>query len=225
MAKNPQMEDFEERGVMNEVDQDYLDHLDVPELSQIDQVTLEGVIKAVVHGGTYGLSTFISDPISEIKGWFLGLESKRKYTESILQDLADWLKDKDINYRDLDLDMGGFKTWLKTSETFFWRFYFLLNDDTWHRIETDLKQEKVTELENIFNISFKDRQNVTKYLDSISNIKGLMKVIDEYKKRMNRFYSLITEHRIKIKGAPFQVILLGAVDLRRTCKKIVNLAI
>ena len=221
MAKSPQMEDFEERGVMNEVDQDYLDHLDVPELSQIDQVTLEGIVRAVIHDG---LSNY-TDAYREMKGWFLGIETKRKYTEEILDDLIDWLKDKDLSYRNLDLDMGNFKTWMKTSETFYWRFYFLLNDSTWHRIEGDLKQGRITELESIYSIDFKDRQDVTRYLDSIGDIKGLIKVVEIYKERMNKFYALIVNREVKIKSAPFQVMLLGAADLRRTCKKIVNLAI
>ena len=221
MAKSPQMEDFEERGVMNEVDQDYLDHLDVPELSQIDQVTLEGIVRAVIHDG---LSNY-TDAYREMKGWFLGIETKRKYTEEILNDLIDWLKDKDLSYRNLDLDMGNFKTWMKTSETFYWRFYFLLNDSTWHRIEGDLKQGRITELESIYSIDFKDRQDVTRYLDSIGDIKGLIKVVEIYKERMNKFYALIVNRKVKIKSAPFQVMLLGAADLRRTCKKIVNLAI
>ena len=235
MAKSPQMEDFEERGVMNEVDQDYLDHLDVPELSQIDQVTLEGVIGAIVHDKV----SKISDTYREIKGWLLGVESKRKYIEEICNDLIEWLKDKDINYRNLDLDAGTFGTWMKTSEFFYYRFFFLLNEKTWHQVLGDLKSGNVTHLESIYSmqsviphgtyrfntVNFTDRTDVMRYLDSVGDIKTLVKIVETYKQRVNEFCHLIIDRRIKIKGAPFQVMLLGAADLRRTCKKIVNLAI
>ena len=65
---------------------------------------------------------------------------------------------------------------------------------------------------------------MTRYLDSIDNIPELIKVVELYIKRSNTFFDLITKRKIKIKSAPFQVILLGATDLRRTVKKIVNLA-
>jgi hypothetical protein len=121
--------------------------------------------------------------------------------------------------------MGSFKTWMKTSESFFWRFYFLLNDEVWRNIENDLKKGEISQLERIYDLDFKDRVKVTRYLDSIDNIPDLIKVVETYIKRSNRFFELIMQRKVKVKMAPFQVILLGAADLRRTVKKIVNLAI
>ena len=51
-----------------------------------------------------------------------------------------------------------------------------------------------------------------------------MKVVETYQKRSDKFFDLVINRKIKIKSFPFQVILLGAADLRRTVKKIVNLA-
>ena len=214
------LEDFENRGIMDERDIDHLEYLDVP-TPQVDDVAMEGVIRAVLHdaGSSY------TDAYRELKGWFLGIESKRKYIEEICIDIIDWLKDKESDYRDLDLDMGSFKTWMKTSENFFWRYYFLLNDDVWRNIENDLKKGEISQLESIYDLEFKDRVKVTRYLDSIDNIRDLIKVVETYIKRSNRFFELITQRKTKIKMAPFQVILLGATDLRRTVKRIVNLAI
>lgn len=204
---------------MDERDQDYLEHLEVPE-TQVNEVAIEGIIGAVIHdaGSVY------TDAYREMKGWFLGMESKRQYIERICQDVIVWLKDKDLEYRNLNLDMGTFKTWMKTSETYYWRYFFLLDDSTWRQIESDLKAGRITDLESIYSIDFKSRKEITRYLDSIDNIPELIKVVELYIKRSNTFFELITKRKIKIKSAPFQVILLGATDLRRTVKKIVNLA-
>ena len=214
------LEDFDTRGVMDERDVDYLDHVDAPVL-EVDDVAMEGIVKAVLHdaGSSY------TDAYRGIKGWFLGIETKRKYIEEICVDLIDWLKDKEADNKGIDLDMGSFKTWMKTSETFFWRFYFLLNDDVWRDIESDLKKGELSTLEVIYDLEFKDRVKVTRYLDSVDNIPDLIKIVETYIKRSNRFFELIVQRKIKIKMAPFQVILLGATDLRRTVKKIVNLAL
>ncbi len=213
------LEELERRGIMDERDQDYLEHLEVPE-TQVNEVAIEGIIGAVIHdaGSVY------TDAYREMKGWFLGMESKRQYIERICQDVIVWLKDNDLEYRNLNLDMGTFKTWMKTSETYYWRYFFLLDDSTWRQIESDLKAGRVTDLESIYSIDFKSRKEVTRYLDSIDNIPELIKVVELYIKRSNTFFDLITKRKIKIKSAPFQVILLGATDLRRTVKKIVNLA-
>ena len=213
------LEELERRGIMDERDQDYLEHLEVPE-TQVNEVAIEGIIGAVIHdaGSVY------TDAYREMKGWFLGMESKRQYIERICQDVIVWLKDKDLEYRNLNLDMGTFKTWMKTSETYHWRYFFLLDDSTWRQIESDLKAGRITDLESIYSIDFKSRKEVTRYLDSIDNIPELVKVVELYIKRSNTFFDLITKRKIKIKSAPFQVILLGATDLRRTVKKIVNLA-
>ena len=56
------------------------------------------------------------------------------------------------------------------------------------------------------------------------DIAGLIKIVNLYRTRSDKFFELILKRQIKIKMAPFQVILLGANDLRRTVKKIVNLA-
>lgn len=110
-----------EQGVMDERDIDYLEHLQVPEVEELDAdtvVAMEGIARAVVHDA----ATIYTDAFREVKGWLLGIESKRKYVEEICTDLIDWLKDKDVDHKNLDLDMGTFKTWMKTSESFFWRF-------------------------------------------------------------------------------------------------------
>jgi hypothetical protein len=220
VKRNYALEELMKRGVMDERDIDYLDHLKVPEV-EVNDVAVEGIFRAVVHDG----ATVYTDAYREMKGWFLGMESKRKYIEEICIDLIDWLKDKELEEKGLDLDMGTFKTWMKTSETFFWRYYFLLDDGTWKRIETDLRTDRISGLEQMYDINFKDRTEIARYLDSVKDIKGLIEVVETYKDRSNKFFTLISKRRTTVKSFPFQVILLGAADLRRTVKKIVNLAI
>lgn len=212
-------EEIEATGAINELDIDYLEHLQVPEVTE--EVAMEGILRAVGHDAISG----IADSYREMKGWFLGIESKRKYIISVCDDIIEWLEDKDREYKNLDLDLGTFKTWMKTSATFFWRYYFLLNDKYWKQIEQDLKDSKITGLEALYSIDFKDRKDIATYLDSIDNIKDLIKIVKLYKERTNKFFDLILKRKTKIKAFPFQVILLGTNDLRRTVKKIVNLAI
>jgi hypothetical protein len=216
--ENASLESLMERGVFDERDIDYLNHLktDVP-----DAIATEGVIKAHI----YEQAGLYSGTFTETKGWFLGIETKRKYITEICDDVVDWLKDKDADERDLDLDMGSFKTWMKTSENFFWRYVFLLEDSLWNKIESDLRSGDITDLENLYNVDFTKRKNIANKLDSITDIRGLIKVVELYNKRSDKFFELILKRKVKIKMFPFQVILLGAVDLRRTVKKIVNLAL
>ena len=205
------------RNVLDERDIDYLNHLEIDEVN----IATEGIVRA----GAHDLGSVLTDSYREIKGWVIGTESKRKYIIEICDDLIDWLKDKDVDYADLDLDMGSFKTFFKTSETFNWRFYFLLDDSTYNRILSDLKADQITALESIYDIDFSKRKELTVKLDSVKDIKGLIKVVETYKDRTNTFFDLILKRKTKVKSFPFQVILLGANDLRRTVKKIVNLAI
>lgn len=203
--------------VIDERDQDFLENIKYP---AVDEIAVEGFVKAVVHDNV----TVFSDAYREVKGWFLGIESKRKYVEEICDDLISWLKESQQDEPNLDLDMGSFKTWMKTSENFYWRYYFLLHDETWNKMETDLKRDYITKLETLYDVNLTDRKEVTDHMDSARTIKDLITVVELYKKRSNIFFGLIIKRQIKIKMAPFQVILLGATDLRRTVKKIVNLA-
>ena len=224
-TKSISLESLMQRGVFDERDIDYLNHLEIKPVSEealeSAYIATEGIIRAQLHDA----GSVITDAYRETKGWFLGIESKRKYIEEICEDLVDWLKDKDMEYRDMNLDMGAFYTWMKTAEIFYWRYYFLLDDSTWKRMVQDLKADRVSDLESIYSIDFSARKQITNKLDSIRDIKGLIKVVETYKDRSNTFFELILKRKIKIKSFPFQVILLGATDLRRTAKKIVNLAI
>lgn len=211
------LESLMERKILDDRDVDYLNHLEIEPAN----IATEGIIRALVHD----TASVYTDAYREIKGWFIAVETKRKYINEICEDLIDWLKEKDLDYKDLDLDMGTFKTFLKTSETFYWRYYFLLDDSTYKKIVADLKADKITDLESIYDIDFSTRKDLTQKLDGIRNIAGLIKVVETYKERTNTFFDLIVKRKLKIKSFPFQVILLGANDLRRTVKKIVNLAI
>lgn len=211
------LESLMERHILDDRDVDYLNHLEIEPVN----IATEGILRA----GAHDLGSVVTDGFRELKGWFIATETKRKYINEICEDLIDWLKEKDSDYRNLDLEMGTFKTFIKTSESFYWRFYFLLEDKIYNRIIADLKADRISELESIYDVDFSSRREVTRRLDSINNIKDLIKVVETYQERTNTFFDLILKRKTKIKSFPFQVILLGANDLRRTVKKIVNLAI
>jgi hypothetical protein len=207
-----------DNGVMDDRDIDYLNHLEIP---MLDDVAMEGIIGATIKG----IPDTFHGATTEFKGWLKGIGSKRKYIDDSAADLIEWLKDKELDNRDLDLDMGSFKTWLKTSPRVMWRYYFILNNQMWSNIERDLKDGKITDLETLYNVDLKSRQETARELDSITDIKGLIKVVETYRKRCDKFFDLILTRKVKIKNAPFQVMLLGLVDLRMSVKNIVNLAL
>lgn len=211
------LEELTESGVMDERDMDFLNHEDIGETLE---VTTEGFIRATISevGDTY------HDSYTEMKGWTLGVENKRKYIKETCADTISWLKEVKEKKPDLSLEMGSFKTWCKTSAAFAWRYFFLLHDSTWKNIESDIKSGKTTQLETLYNIKFSDRTDATDHLDGIKNIDGLIKVVELYATRSDKFFESILKAERTIKNAPFHVILLGAADLRRTVKKIVNLA-
>ena len=231
---------------MDENDIDYLNHLSVPEISEDEQeVALEGIARAIGHD----VASLYTDAYRETKGWFLGIESKRRYIEEICNDTIEWLQDKKIEYRNLDLEAGAFITWLKTSELKWWRYYFLLDDKTFNDILKRIKDEKMSSPESTLNSqkvkyaaqisplaslvlflgqTFSEAQakaDASLPIDQAKKIDDLIKIVELYKKRSNEFFKAITVRKQVIKGTPFQLILLGATDLRRATKKTVNLAI
>ena len=114
------LENLIERGIFNQVDVIYFNRLLDPSNKGCNNVSTEGIVKAKI----YEIGSDYHDVLTEAKGWFKGIETKRKYIQETCEDLLDWLKDKRAEDPDLDLDMGTFKTWMKTSETFYWRYFF-----------------------------------------------------------------------------------------------------
>jgi hypothetical protein len=205
------------------------------ELFTPTEIALEGVATAVVADVGHKIHGFVS----RVKGWLEGIQTKRKHINEILDDTIEWLKDEDRYNKNLRLDMGSFKTWMKTSETYLFRYYYLLNDSLYNEIVDDLKKGNISELESLFShlvdqinasqtlisSDMKDRRSATRLLDSAKTIKDLIVIVSKYKSRVNLIFDLMEKQDRGIKGFPFQLMLRGAIDLRTTVKKIVNLAI
>lgn len=201
---------------------------------QIQEVASEGVATALVADVGHGLHNLASN----IKGWFEGLKKKRQHINDNLDNTIEWLKEEDKENPRLRLDMGSFKTWLKTSETYQFHYYYLLNDSVYNEIVTNLKKNELSELEDFFSYivnqlnaaermvsaDMKDRKSATRMLDNIKTIKDLIVIVNKYKARVNVVFDLIEKRDRSINGFPFQMLLSGATDLKQTVKKIVNLA-
>lgn len=199
----------------------------VPDIRPLDEegviqqnIAEEGIIKAIAGDVVRN----VTDAYKEIKGWFLGVESKRKYIDEQCLDTIEWLKEEDRNNKKLELDMGKFKTWMKTSETFYWRYYFVLHDEVYNDIMKAIKNNEITEMEVLTDFNMKDRMKVTRMLDSAETIKDLIVIVEKYRARCNAIFKGLTNRKRKIQSFPFQIMLLGYADLNRTVKKIVNLA-
>lgn len=218
-----------EKVSLEEFDNDDLEkeNIIVPEISPLQEEELmqqniaeEGIITAIAGD----VARDFTDTYKEIKGWFLGVESKRKYIDEQCLDTIEWLKEEDRDNKNLDLDMGKFKTWMKTSETFYWRYYFVLHDEIYNDIMKAIKKNEITEIEVMTDFNMKDRMKVTRMLDSAETIKDLIVVVEKYRARCNAIFKGLTNRKRTIQSFPFQIMLLGYADLNRTVKKIVNLA-
>ena len=194
----------------------------VPEVGEsvLEKLAQEGIVTAVVGDAIRD----VTDAWKELKGWFLGIESKRQYINDSCMDTIRWLKDEDRDDPNLSLDMGTFKTWMKTSETFYWRYYFILDDEIFNSIMANIKKTEITEIEVIMDYDIQARTKVTRKLDSIVTIPDLIKIVEKYRSRCNLICEKMLARKRKIQNFPFQVMLLGYADLNRTVKKIVNLA-
>lgn len=192
-----------------------------PEVTYSDEVSMEGYIRAM--GGS--LVRDFTGAYQEAKGWFTGAHSKQKYINEKCEDLIDWLKDENISHPKLDLDTGTIKTWFKTSEVFYWRYYFILHDDIYNDMIKQLKSGKITKIEDLTDYDFTSRKEVTRMMDSIRSIPDMIVVVEKYRARSNYAIELLLNRDRTVKSFPFQVMLLGYIDLERTVKQIVNLAI
>jgi len=180
----------------------------------------EGFIRAQVGAALQSYSS----AGTEIAGWFKGITEKNRAIQEKCDDLVEWLRDEDKANPDLKLTMGSFYTWMKTSETYMWRYYFLLNDSMYNKILKDISADGRTSLEDMFDLDLQKRKDTAKMLDNVLTIKGLIEVVQKYKTRADNFAKAILKRKTSINGAPFQVVLLGFTDLDMTVKKIVRLA-
>jgi len=200
----------------------------------LTEVATEGIATSVIADAGHQIHSLGT----RVKGWFEGLGKKRRHINDIATDTIDWLKEEDRANKNLNLDMGGFKTWMKTSETYQYRYYYLLNDSVYKEIVDNLKNNDISELERFFehfvdqenaatimvSSDMKDRKSATRMLDSIRKIKDLIVLVEKYRSRVNLVFDLLEKQDRTIKGFPFQLMLRGMADLRQTVKKIVNLA-
>lgn len=163
--------------------------------------------------------------IVEISGWFKNPTEKKQTIIDHADNLVSWLEKHNNKYPNLNLQVGTIKTWMKTSETHRWRYYFMMNEKTYKEIIKNIENEENSKLEGNFDYDFSDREDVTDMLDDIKKIKDLISFTKTYKQRCIKVFDTIKVRQKKIKGAPFQVMLLGMGDLESTVKKIVNIAI
>jgi len=214
-------EDLEEEGIEVPPIPSYEEDEVLDRIAKDFDISQEGFVRAVA--GDVG--RIFTDSYREIKGWFLSIEAKRKYIDEKCQETIEWLKEKDHAYPHLNLDMNEFYTWMKTSETFYWRYYFVLNDQIYNEIMKNIKNNEITEIEGMIDFSLNERRKVTRMLDSARTIKDLIIIVEKYRARCNNIFHGLMNRKRRIQMFPFQVLLLGYNDLNRTVKKIVNLAI
>lgn len=197
-------------------------------------MSTEGIATAVVADVGHS----IHNNLSTLKGWFEGVKKKREHINEVADATIEWLIEEDRDNRNLKLDMGFFKTWMKSSEIFLYRYYYLLADPVYNEMVDNLKKGHISELEDFIShivnntnaaktlnsADMKDRKSATRLLDSMRTIKDLIVLVSKYKARANIVFDLLEKRDRSINGFPLQLMLSGVNDLRATVKKIVNLA-
>jgi hypothetical protein len=121
--------------------------------------------------------------------------------------------------------MNEFYTWMKTSESFHWRYYYVLSDQIYNEIMKNIRDNEITRIEGSFDFNLGERRKVARMLDSIKTIKDLIIIMEKYRSRCNNIFHGLMNRKRRIQVFPYQILLLGYGDLNRTVKKIVNLAI
>jgi len=211
-AEKYSLEDFTDEEVQEE-------GIDIPVTNE-DEIAAEGYIRAIIGDRVRDFT----DTWKEMKGWFLGIESKKRYIDESCKDTIQWLKEEDNDNPNMSLDLNKFKTFLKTSELFHWRYYFVLHDETYNEMMKNIKNNELTALEVYTDFNMKDRLKVAQKLDSAKTIKDLIVIVEKYRSRCMSIFDGMLNRKRKIQSFPFQIMLLGYADLNRTVKKIINLS-
>jgi len=202
--------------------EDFTDEdIEQEELTPEEQIVVEGYVRAIAGD----VKRTYTDAFRDIRGWFQGINTKKEQINKNCLDAISWLKDKDLEHKDLDLDMGSFATWCKTSATFYWRYYFVLNDKIYNDMLNAIKNDEITKLETLVDFDMIEREKTARMLDSVRTIKDLIVIVERYRSRTNLLFEKMLARKTKIKNTPFHILMLGGLDLIRTVKKIVNLAI
>lgn len=211
-AERFSLEDFTDEEVQEE-------GIEVPELTE-QEFAQEGIIKAIAGD----IGSVYDSMKSEFKGWSMDVAAKRKHIDEKCLETIKWLKNEDKDNPRLNLDMGKFKTWLKSSETFAWRYYYVLNDEIYNDMMKAIKNNENTRIESTADLNMKDRTKVARMLDRAAAIKDLIVIVEKYRARVNILFEGLLKRKRSLEGYPYQVLLLGETDLSKTVKKIVNLA-
>lgn len=219
------MEDIEEMELKDEITGDYVDDLGIDEYEDynedmISDIAMEGVLRLI--GGEFAGS--FADMGREMKGWVKGIESKRHYINERCDATIRWLQDNERDVPNLSLDLNSFWTWMKVNKMVHWRYFFMLSDPTYNEIVKQLKNNQISDIEVLLQYDMDERRRVARLLESAMKIKDLIVLVEKYKARCNVVIDLILKRKRRIQNAPFQVLLLGQIDLNRAVTRIVRLS-
>lgn len=98
------------------------------------------------------------------------------------------------------------------------------DDKMFNNIMQSIRNDEYTMLEKFFRFDFSDK--IVEALDKLKLEKpsDFEPIIKKYKKRVDEFYDAILKRKARIRKNPFQVILIGAVDLKILAKWHVRMA-
>lgn len=186
-----------------------------------EQVTLllsEGIARA--YAGSVG--TMVKGEVDSLSSIAKSQSEQFQVVTRECEAMVDWLNEKKQDHPNLSLDMGAFKTWIKTSPSFTWRFYFMLDNTTFNGILKAIKSGVRSDIEKYHSVDLSSRIAATNLLDRAKKIDDLIGLVNLYKTRCSQVAKAVGGGN---KGFPIFIMIGGSSDLRSAVKRIVNLAI
>lgn len=180
----------------------------------------EGVASALVAG----IGTDLVGAGSQFKGMVESKSEKIKHINTLLDELVEWLSEVKKENKDLKLT-GSWVDKIKSSHYFdaHWRFFFILDTETYNKTAADIKAEKFTDLEALFNVDVSRRIEAIKILESAPTADKMIEIVKQYKTRFNNIVKLFEERKLATKWFPYATLLAGVTDLTGSIKFMVRL--
>lgn len=181
--------------------------------------TEEGLLRSKYAGGPGGAD----NTLDEIIFAFKGPEEKRRLISEKADDLIAWLEKIHKEDPKLSLDIPWFIRTLRTAKHGEpWRFYYVLDDDSYHQILRDIANNKKTHIETYVSYKLMAEYKSSKMMKDVKTVKDLIETVKQYKDRTNNIVEKLYRRPLEVEGLPYQTLLGGMVDLTTAVNKIVR---
>jgi hypothetical protein len=171
------------------------------------------------QAGQYGNYAFNMG--SEVISWFRTNESKFNNVKVKVTELLDWLHQAKQDHPNLNLQTNALLNWFKTSESFTWRFYPIINNSVYSKLVADMRS-KDKKIGLVASSNIVARHEAVQVFNNAKSIDDLVKIVKMFQDRVNETVELLQHHEVFFMP---QTLHNAVMDLEVTIKKVVRLAI